>query len=542
MASVPVWLNAIGTLSDSPALDAALMPLNAEHDEPLLLLRMTDIVKSFDGQRVLHDVDFDLRRGEVHVLAGENGAGKSTLIKILGGALRPDRGDIFLNGRARRFRTPREAASCGVAIIHQELSLVPSMSVADNIFLGREPSTWGWMRSRRHNATGGAVLRRLDLHVDPNALVESLPISLQQMVEIAKALARKADVVVMDEPTSALNEIEVLRLFRCIADLKSQGCGIIYITHKLEEVYRIADRITVLRDGRRIATELAANMPAGALIRHMVGRELTRTDEAPAARPAEDASIVLSLDRVTVRAAERNRRPRADDISLTVRAGEIVGLAGLAGSGNSDLLLGLFGAYGRCTAGTIQVNGASYRPTAPRRAIRRGLALVTNDRQRTGLVLSMSVAANATLAALPRVSPWGWMRPSRELRLAGENARSLRLRAASLRQSVATLSGGNQQKVVLARWINTQPRVILLDEPTRGVDIGAKEEIYQLMRAWRAAGHALILITSEMPELLMLSDRILVMHRGRAAALLERKEATQERILSAAMGGSEVGV
>jgi ribose transport system ATP-binding protein len=516
------------------------MPFEDRDSESPPLVRMTGVDKSFDGQRVLHNVDFDLQRGEVHVLAGENGAGKSTLIKILGGVHRPERGEIRLGGRVMRFRLPREAAAHGVAIIHQELSLVPSMSVADNVFLGREQSAWGWMRFGRQRAGCGAVLGRLGLRVDPRRAAASLPISLQQMIEIAKALAQKADILVMDEPTSALNEPEVRRLFECIAEIKSQGCGIVYITHKLEEVYRIADRITVLRDGHRVATGSATDIPPGELIRHMIGRELRPQDQAPPS-PKTDTPAVLTLKDVTVRAAERNRRSRVDRLSLTVRAGEIVGLAGLQGSGNSDLLLVLFGAYGRRTTGTILLHGRPYRPTSPRRAVARGLAMVTNDRQQTGLVPSMSVAANVTLASLPRVSPWGWMRRSRELRLAEQTARTLQLRAASLRQSVATLSGGNQQKVVLAKWINTGPRVLLLDEPTRGVDVGAKQEIYQLLRAWRDAGHALILITSEMPELMMMSDRILVMHRGRATALLSRGEATQERILHAAMGSPQVG-
>ena len=398
------------------------------------------------------------------------------------------------------------------------------------------------MRSGPQYATCAAVLDRLGLRVDPRRTVSSLPISLQQMVEVAKALARHADVVVMDEPTSALNEPEVQRLFECIAELKlANGCGIIYITHKLEEVYRIADRITVLRDGYRVASAPAADMSAGALIRHMVGRELHQPTELAASPMPTDTPIMLELQEVTLRAATRGRRPRVDRLSLTVHAGEIVGLAGLHGSGNSDLLMGLFGAYGRRLTGTILLAGRPYRPSCPRQAIRHGLALVTNDRQRTGLVLSMSVAANTTLAAsLPRVSPWGWMRPARESRLADETTRALSLRAASLRQNVATLSGGNQQKVVLAKWMSTEPRVILLDEPTRGVDVGAKQEIYQLMRAWRDAGHALVLITSEMPELLMMSDRILVMHRGRAKAWLTRDQATQERILHAAMGGTDL--
>jgi ribose transport system ATP-binding protein len=506
---------------------------------PPPLLRMTGIAKSFEGQRVLHDVDFDLRRGEVHILAGENGAGKSTLIKILGGVHRPDAGEINLKGQPLRFRSPRDATAHGVAIIHQELSLVPSLSVADNMFLGREQSRLGWLRSRQQDADCTATLNRLGLHLDPRQPIGTLPISLQQMIEIAKALGRHADIVVMDEPTSALNEPEVRRLFDSIAELKSLGCGIIYITHKLEEVYQIADRITVLRDGRLIASESAEQMPADRLIHHMVGRELRQHAGHETPPPPTDAPKMLKLDNVCVRDAERGRKPLVDDVSLTVHAGEILGIAGLHGSGNSDLLLGLFGAYGPRISGTITLDGQPYRPTSPRRAIDRGIALLTNDRQRTGLVLTMDVTANVTLASLPRVSPGGWMRFARETRQAEETTRSLHLRAASLRQNVATLSGGNQQKVALAKWINTQPRVILLDEPTRGVDIGAKQEIYQLMRSWRDAGHALLLITSEMPELLMMSDRILVMHRGRAKAMLNREDATQERILHAAMGGTE---
>jgi ribose transport system ATP-binding protein len=501
------------------------------------LLEMTAIVKSFDGQRVLHGVDFDLHKGEVHILAGENGAGKSTLIKILGGIHRPDSGDIRIRGQRMKFRSPREAAGQGVAIIHQELSLVPSISVADNVFLGRERSVCGWMRHGAEFEECTGVLGRLGLQLDPRRTVDTFPISIQQMIEIAKALAHQADILVMDEPTSALNEPEVERLFTCIAELKSRRCGIIYITHKLEEVYRIGDRITVLRDGAMAATAAATAMPAGTLIRHMVGRELADHGDERRRRAAARGSVLLALNNVGVKPTDRRRRPLVDGVSLNVHAGEIVGLAGLQGSGNSDLLLGLFGAYGRRTTGAISVGGKPYQPASPRKAIHHGIALVTSDRQRTGLVLNLSVAANATLASLPRVSPGGWLCTGREMRLAAESTSALDLRAASLRQSVATLSGGNQQKVVLAKWINTRPRVLLLDEPTRGVDIGAKQQIYDLMDKWREAGHALILITSEMPELLMMSDRILVVHRGRPTALFDRGEATQEGILRAAMGG-----
>jgi len=511
--------------------------MNTVEPSPPGLLHMTRMAKSFDGQRVLHDVDFDLRAGEVHVLAGENGAGKSTLIKILGGVHRPDHGEIRIHGPPVRFRSPREATAGGVAIIYQELSLAGAMSVSDNIFLGRERSAGGWMRFDEQRSETTRVLGRLGLRLDARTLVDSLPISIQQMIEIGKALSRNADIIVMDEPTSALNEPEVERLFGTIAELKSRGCGIIYITHKLEEVYRIADRITVLRDGRWVATAPARDMPASRLIRHMVGRDLPEQPSSGGAAAPVKSDVRLALEDVTVRSAEKDKKPPVAGMSFDVQAGEILGLAGLQGSGNSDLLLGLFGAHGRRVTGTMRIDGLPYRPTSPRGAIRRGIALVTNDRKRTGLVLGMGVTANTSLASLPRVSPFGWLLRSTETRLARRTLETLHLRAASLSQDVATLSGGNQQKVVLAKWLSTRPRVLLLDEPTRGVDVGAKQEIYQLMEEWRSAGHAMVLITSEMPELLRLSDRIIVMHRGLTAAVFKRGEATQERILHAAMGG-----
>jgi ABC-type sugar transport system ATPase subunit len=499
------------------------------------LLEMSGIGKSFGSHRVLDDVEFDLRAGEVHVLAGENGAGKSTLIRILGGVHQPDGGAIRIAGRVVRPRSPREAAGLGVAIIHQELSLAPSMAVADNIFLGRERATGGWVRFGEQQAAARRVLQRLGLDVDPGRLVGELPIAAQQMIEIAKALAFDARVIVMDEPTSALSEPEVERLFARIIDLKARGCGIIYITHKLEEVYRQADRITVLRDGRKIITAPAADLPAEALIRHMVGRELV---EHPLRREPVAGAVRLKVEHCTVRAAGRGRRPVVDDVSFEVRRGEILGIGGLQGSGASDLLWGLFGAHGRRATGRFELDDRPVGLRSPRRAIRRGLALLTNDRKRSGLVLSMDVAANATLASMRRISPGTWLSRRRELDLTTASTRALHLRAASLRQPVATLSGGNQQKVVLAKWFNTQPRVLLLDEPTRGVDVGAKREIYQLMDEWARAGHAIVLITSELPELLLMSDRIMVMHRGRVTAMLDRDDATPERVLRAAMGGS----
>ncbi len=501
---------------------------------PALLLRMAGISKSFGRQQVLQEVGFDLRSGEVHVLAGENGAGKSTLMKILGGVHTEYEGQIELHGRPVRFRSPRDAAAHGVAVIHQELSLIRELSVEDNIFLGREHSTLGWLRRKPQRRRAIEVLALLGVRLDVRRPAGSFSIATQQLVEIAKALALEAELLVMDEPTSALQGPEVERLFACIAALKARGCGIIYITHRLEEVYRLADRITVLRDGRHIGTTPTAELPAPLLVRQMVGRDLSPPPAAPASTAAE---VRLRLDGFTLRSAAPGPRPIVQDVSLELRAGEILGLAGLEGSGNSALLWGLFGAHDGPTTGSVWLDGRPYRPTSPRQAIRRGLALVTNDRQRTGLVLGMSVAGNFTLASLPQVSPGGWLNRAAEYRVAARLAQTLALRAASLRQPVGTLSGGNQQKVVLGKWLHREPRVLLLDEPTRGVDVGAKQEIYALMRRWSQAGTAILLITSELPELLLLSDRILVLHRGRVSACFDRREATPERILSTAMGG-----
>jgi ABC-type sugar transport system ATPase subunit len=322
-----------------------------------------------------------------------------------------------------------------------------------------------------------------------------------------------------------------------INDVRDKGVAVIYITHKMDEVARIADRITVLRDGRHIATTPAGDMPPDALIRHMVGRDIDPSAGRSGHEPPTDAPVRLAVEDFTVRSTDRARPPVVDGVSLEVRGGRILGLAGLQGSGNSDLLLGLFGALGRRASGQVRIDGQPVRIRTVRDAIGAGVAMVTNDRQRSGLVPGMDVTANVTLATLPRVSPGGWIRHGREVRVATELTRTLELRARSLRQPVNTLSGGNQQKVVLAKWLSLRPRVLLLDEPTRGVDVGAKHEIYQLMNRWSADGHAIILITSELPELLMMSDSLAVMHRGRVTARFERSEATPERVLQAAMGG-----
>lgn len=498
------------------------------------LVRMRGITKRFGPVEVLRDVDLDIWPGEVHILAGENGAGKSTLIKILGGVYSDYEGGIEIRGRPVRPTSPLEAAALGVAVIHQELSLVPSMSVADNLFLGRPRCTWGgWVAYRSQRAEARRLLAELGLEIDVDQPAERYPLGVRQLVEIAKALGYQARVIVMDEPTSALSAPEVERLFALVQKLKAQGCGLVYITHKMEEIRRIADRITVLRDGRRVGSAPAAELSTRQLIRWMVGREVEQQFPRHVSQPGPER---LRIEDFTVRAERKGLRPAVDSVRLAVRAGEILGLGGLQGSGASELLLGLFGALGPRVSGRVWLDGKPVRIRSPREAIQHGVALLTNDRKATGLVLPMSVAANATLAALPRLCRWGWRRPRRELEAAAAQSRALSLRGASLDMPVAELSGGNQQKVALAKWLEVQPRVLLLDEPTRGVDVGAKHDIYELMNRWTAAGMAIILITSEMPELLALSDRIVVLHRGRVTAELHRSEATADRVLEAAMG------
>jgi len=496
---------------------------------------MSGITKRFGSALVLNNVQFDVRSGEVHVLAGENGAGKSTLVKILAGVHTDFEGQIKINGREARPRTTLEASALGIAVIHQELSLIGPMSVADNIFLERMPTRAGFVQDKLQAEQAVACIRQLGLDIDVREPVERFPIAVQQLIEIAKALSQNAKVIIMDEPTSALNAPEAERLFALIRSLKERGCGIVYISHKMEEIERIADRITVLRDGEWIGTTPASELPVTRLIEWMVGRKI----EEFATRNAPPLGAErLRLENFCVFPGGRN--PVVQNVSLSVRAGEILGLGGLQGSGASELFVGLFGGYGRATRGATYLDGKQVRFTAPREAIEAGVAFLTNDRKATGLVLSLSITANVALAALPALSPGGWLRPSREHAAAVNATAPMRLRAASLDMEVNALSGGNQQKVAIAKWLQIEPKVLLLDEPTRGIDIAAKREIYQMINEWTARGVAVLLITSEMPELLALSDRIMVMHRGCLTAEFSRANATPEAVLSAAMGSSAV--
>lgn len=501
--------------------------------QPVPIVRMKHISKSFGRVQVLKDVELEIFPGEVHILAGENGAGKSTLIKILAGVYPDFEGTIEIDGQSVCPRSPQEATALGIAVIHQELSLVPSMTVADNIFLGRSMTRHGFVQDALQKVEARRALSLLGLDLDVDLPLETYPIAIQQLVEVAKAMSIQAKVIIMDEPTSALNATEVQKLFRLIAELKVKGYGIVYITHRMEEIEEIADRISVLRDGQYIGSALAAELPMPKLIQWMVGRTMEQHFPRHLPHIGDDR---LRVEEFSVDLDQHRGKPVVNKVSFSVRSGEILGIGGLRGSGASELLMGLFGAYGHAAQGMVKLNGQALQIRAPRQAIDRGIALLTNDRKATGLVPSMSVIANVTLADLNRLSPRGWRRPERERQVTQELGQAINLRAASLEMEANELSGGNQQKVVLAKWLQTNPQLLLLDEPTRGVDVGAKYEIYQLMNAWTAQGIAIVLITSEMPELLAMSDRIVVMHRGQITAAFTRGQASAERILEAAMG------
>jgi ribose transport system ATP-binding protein len=509
-------------------MDSGKTPENAPP-----IVRMKHISKSFGKVPVLKNVNLDVFPGEVHILAGENGAGKSTLIKILAGVHTDFQGAIEIEGNPAHPGSPHEANVMGIVAIHQELSLVPPMSVTDNIFLGRTMTRNGFVQRQAQRAEARRVLGLLGLEIDVDQPVESFPIATQQLIEVAKAMSIQAKVLIMDEPTSALRAPEVRKLFRLKDELKARGYGIIYITHRMEEIEEIADRITVLRDGEHIGTALAAELPAPQLLKWMVGREIEQQFPRHVPHLGDER---LRLDRFSVPSLKHRQKLAVKNVSLAVRAGEILGIGGLQGSGASEMFMGLFGGYGGITQGEISLNGQTVQFHSPGQAIDQGVTLLTNDRKATGLVLSMSVIANTTLAGLKALSPGGWRQFDREREVTAALSKALRLQAASLEMEVGELSGGNQQKVVLAKWLQVKPQVLLLDEPTRGVDVGAKHEMYQLMNEWTSQGIAILLITSEMPELLAMSDRIIVMHRGVITATFTRAEASAELVLEAAMG------
>jgi len=502
---------------------------------PPPLVRARSLRKSFGAVEVLHGVDFEVTAGEIHVLAGENGAGKSTLVNILSGVHADYEGVVELRGRPRRFSGPADAAHSGIATIHQELSLVPTMTVSDNLFLGRERTDrWGRVAFPRQEEEARRLLEDANLDVSPHQIVAELPVSTQQMLEIARALARDAVLLILDEPTSALSEQEAESLFRRLLGLREEGRGIVYITHRMDEIYRLADRITVLRDGQHVGTAPAAELPPHALVSRMVGRDLGKQDPASAGARGD---VVIRVGGLRIAHPEARQPELVSDVSFSLHRGEILGLAGLQGSGATDLLHALFGASGGEVSGSMELAGRPYAPTGPASAIGEGVVLLTNDRKALGLAPDQSLTHCVSLASLERYTgTLGWIRQTEERRAVVDVTTRLRLGAPSLDAPVRTLSGGNQQKAYLARCLLTGPRVLLLDEPTRGIDIGAKSDIYALMRSWARDGISILLITSEMDELLLLCHRILVMHRGRIAAELKGGAATKDAILAAAMG------
>jgi ABC-type sugar transport system ATPase subunit len=501
-----------------------------------LILEMRQITKEFPGVKALEDVTFQVRTGEVHALVGENGAGKSTLMKVLSGVYPHGSysGDIVLDGQVQRFATIRDSERAGIAIIFQELALVKQMTVAENIFLGTELHGRGVIDWNRTFQETSRALQEVGLDISPSARISDLGVGSQQLVEIAKALSKKARLLILDEPTAALTEREASNLLSILERLKQKGVTCIYISHRLREVARIADRITVLRDGKTVLTDDKVNLPEDRLVRTMVGRELTTMFPR---RPHTAGETVLEVRNWTVRDPASGDRV-CDDISFEVRQGEILGIAGLMGAGRTELISSIFGVWGQRERGELRLAGRPLSISGAGQAIRAGLGLVSEDRKRYGLVLGMDVKQNSTLASLGRVARLGVINKNEEIKVSGHYARELRTKTPSLEQRVGNLSGGNQQKVVLAKWLLTKPKVLFLDEPTRGIDVGAKVEIYNIMNDLLDQGVCLVMVSSELPEVLGMSDRILVIHEGRLTGSFQWQEATQEKVMHLATGGA----
>jgi rhamnose transport system ATP-binding protein len=490
------------------------------------VLQACGIVKAFSGVEVLHQVDFDVYQGEVHALVGENGAGKSTLVKIISGVHLPDQGKIILDGGEVNITSPHAAERLGISLIHQEPLIFPELSVAENIFIGhdlkgeRKSVNWAEMYQKAHK-----LLESLGVNLNPRNKLRGLSIADQQMVELAAALSQNARILIMDEPTASLTPREVDFLFNIVNRLREQGTAIIFIGHRLEEVTRISDRITVLRDGGKVGTCLTPDTTQDDVIRMMVGRPLGKLFQKESIVTGD---VLLSVKHLT-------KKGVFSDISFNVHKGEILGIAGLVGAGRTDVANAVFGIT-KADSGTIDVNGVPLVSYSPRKAIKAGVAYVPEDRQQQGLLLPFDIASNLTFASPQKISRRGWLSIKKERCLAEEARSTYKIHARSVNQPVGELSGGNQQKVVLGKWLLTDPLVLVLDEPTRGVDIGAKAEVYSLMNQMICTGKGILMISSDLLEVLALSDRIMVMREGQIVAEFTREEATQEKIMAAAVG------
>ena len=488
------------------------------------ILELKEISKRFGNVEVLHRVSFTLKPGEVHALLGENGAGKSTLIKVITGIHQPDGGEIYLNDQRVRFDNPLQSRQAGIAAIYQELSLCPDLNVAENIFLGRQPTTVGgridW--SKLYNEAD-RLLAALGVHLDLRMRARNLSIAQMQSVEIARAFSLNARILIMDEPTSSLTLNEVAELFGLVRRLRDEGAAIIFISHRLEELFEVADRVTILRDGSRVDTRLVKDVNRDELVRLMVGRTISNFFPKQETQPGEIALKVENLTQAGI----------FEDISFEVHKGEILGMAGLVGAGRTDVARTIFGVTPP-TRGRIQVEGRWVEIRSPQQAINLGLAYVPEDRQLHGLIPAMSITSNISLPILKEYARRGWLLDKAERAAAFTAAQQMEVRANTIWQIARTLSGGNQQKVVLAKWLSTKPHILILDEPTRGIDVGTKAAVHALMSKLASEGIAILMISSELPEVLGMSDRIIVMHEGQMTGHFTRAEATQEKIISAA--------
>jgi rhamnose transport system ATP-binding protein len=509
-------------MTDAASIEAAKPGTDGGAPAPAML---RGVSKRFGATQALADVSLELRAGEVLALVGENGAGKSTIVKVFAGIYQPDSGSVVLDGKPELLHGPAQARSHGIAVVHQEPRLFPDLTVAENVFIGHSPSgrlgSVGWGKMQR---SADEIFESLSVKIDSRAPVRGLSMADQQLIEIAKALSIEARVLILDEPTASLSTHEVDRLFDIVRQTRDRGVAVLFVSHRLEEVFQLCDRATVLRDGRHVITAPTSELTAADLVRHMVGRSVSLFPRGA----AEIGDVLLDVRNLTRVGAFR-------DISFSVKAGEIVGLAGLVGAGRTEVARVLFG-LDRADSGEMVLGGKKVSFSSPSAALQAGLAYVPEDRHLDGLVGGFSIAENVTLPIVPRLFPRLFMRSSRERALASKYAERLRIRATGVDQLVDALSGGNQQKVVIAKWLATNPRVLILDEPTRGVDIGAKVEVHKIISDLAASGLGIVLISSELPEVIAMSDRILVLHEGRLAAEIPRAEASEERVMFAATG------
>lgn len=492
-----------------------------------LILKVEGVSKHFGGVRALNNVKMDVRYGEVHALVGENGAGKSTLMNVLGGIVVRDAGSVVFKGEEVNFQNPIESINTGIAVIHQELAMMPALSVMENIYMGRMPSHLGRIPWKTLEQETRRVLGEVGLDLDPNTLVGDLSISQRQLVEIAKALSMNASLIIMDEPNSSLSDAETERLFEVIARLKERNVAIIYVSHKIEEVLRISDRITAFRDGAYVGTIDKADAYVGKIIQMMVGRELLIEHVERATKPG---SVRLEVRKLSGDSFK--------DVSFDVRAGEIVGMAGLVGAGRSEVARAIFGAEPR-TGGEILLDGKPVQFKSPSDAIGHGISMLQEDRKKMSLFMELTILQNMSMAHLPRMASAGVINGTVVSQTADSFVKSLNIKLASLQNPVSSLSGGNQQKTIIARWLATNPRVLILDEPTHGVDVGAKSEIYQLIRNLAETGMSILLISSELPEILAMADRVVVMHEGRVTGILNHVDCSEDIIMAYATGLAE---